>query len=137
MWLRNRQRVVFLQKIEVALLSWIHNLIKPRSYTWLVEVCSLHRLQNKPSIKIIIPHDPVIREIDHAPSRQSLPCGCRDDSSHSLSMFLALTRTMRGRASFEKISVASWLLYPQAAQAQYVSLIINTCSFMLRNLKWP
>ena len=26
---------------------------------------------------------------------------------------------------------------PQAAQAQCVSLIINTCSFMLRNLKWP
>ena len=28
-------------------------------------------------------------------------------------------------------------LGPQAAQAQCVSLIINTCSFMLRNLKWP
>ena len=26
---------------------------------------------------------------------------------------------------------------PQAAQAQCVSLIINTCSFTLRNLKWP
>ena len=25
----------------------------------------------------------------------------------------------------------------QAAQAQCVSLIINTCSFILRNLKWP
>ena len=26
---------------------------------------------------------------------------------------------------------------PQAAQAQCVSLIINTCSLILRNLKWP
>ena len=26
---------------------------------------------------------------------------------------------------------------PQAAQAQCVSLIVNTCSFILRNLKWP
>ena len=26
---------------------------------------------------------------------------------------------------------------PQAAQAQCVSLIINTCSFKLRHLKWP
>ena len=25
----------------------------------------------------------------------------------------------------------------QAAQAQRVSLIVNTCSFILRNLKWP
>ena len=25
----------------------------------------------------------------------------------------------------------------QATQAQCVSLIINTCSFILRNLKWP
>ena len=25
----------------------------------------------------------------------------------------------------------------QAAQAQCVSLIINTCTFILRNLKWP
>ena len=26
---------------------------------------------------------------------------------------------------------------PQVAQAQCVSLIVNTCSFILRNLKWP
>ena len=26
---------------------------------------------------------------------------------------------------------------PQATQAQCVSLIINTCGFILRNLKWP
>ena len=25
----------------------------------------------------------------------------------------------------------------QAAQAQCMSLIVNTCSFILRNLKWP
>ena len=29
------------------------------------------------------------------------------------------------------------LVHPQAAQAQCVSLIINTCSFILGNLKWP
>ena len=29
------------------------------------------------------------------------------------------------------------LIQSQAAQAQCVSLIVNTCSFILRNLKWP
>ena len=34
--------------------------------------------------------------------------------------------------------VQSWQDNPQAAQAQCVSFrIVNTCSFILRNLKWP
>ena len=43
--------------------------------------------------------------------------------------------------SFSKTNLYSagrWTpLLSQATQAQCVSLIINTCSFMLRNLKWP
>ena len=35
------------------------------------------------------------------------------------------------------VSYSSITMQAQAAQAQCVSLIINTCSFILRNLKWP
>ena len=52
--------------------------------------------------QIIIPHNNL--EIDHAPSCQSLPCGSWDDSSHSLSTFLAHTRMTRSKASFGKMS---------------------------------
>ena len=36
-----------------------------------------------------------------------------------------------------RLTPARILVPAQAAQAQCVSLIINTCSFILRNFKWP
>ena len=64
-----------------------------------------------------------------------LPTLCYDDTG--VSEF----QTSDAHHSFSKTNLYSagrWTsLLSQATQAQCVSLIINTCSFTLRNLKWP